>query len=75
MWSTPSLLLLPDPLWHSVVVPIRVSPMGQIELFNHLTMCKQMTDFELNCQEYLKPFKEMSFGLFKNIIYKLFICK
>ena len=32
MWSTPSLPLLPGPLWPGVVVPDRVLSMGQIEL-------------------------------------------
>ncbi len=35
MWSTPSLPLLPDPLWPREVAPDRVLSMGQIEL-NHL---------------------------------------
>ena len=41
------------------VVPVKVPHMGQIELFeqelfNHSTVCKQITDDKLN---YLKPFK------------------
>ena len=47
MYSTSSLLLLSDPLWPKVVAPFRIFSMGQIELFNHLTVCKQMTDNEL----------------------------
>ena len=35
MWSTPSLPLLPGPLWPGVVVPVIISSMSQIELFNH----------------------------------------
>ena len=31
MRSTPSLLLLPDPLWPGMVVPDRFLSMGQIE--------------------------------------------
>ena len=42
MWSTSSLQLLPGPLWPRVVVPVRVTSIGQIELFNH--------------SQYLKPF-------------------
>ena len=46
MWSTPS---LPLPLWPGVVVPVRVSSMGQIEIFNHfLYLCKWMNNVELN---------------------------
>ena len=36
MWSTPSLLLLPCPLWPGVVVPFQIPSMDQIELFNRL---------------------------------------
>ncbi len=32
MWSTPSLLSLPGPLWPGVVAPDRVFSMGLIEL-------------------------------------------
>ena len=35
MESTTSLSLLPVPLWHEVVVPVKFLSMGQIELFNH----------------------------------------
>ena len=48
MWSILSLLLLPGPLWPIVVVPVGVPSMDQIELFNYLTECKQMTDIWLN---------------------------
>ena len=34
MWSTPSLPLLPSPLWSGVVAPDRVLSIGQIELFD-----------------------------------------
>ena len=40
MQSTFSLPLLPDPLWLGMVIPERVLSKGQIELFNHLTVCK-----------------------------------
>ena len=42
MQSTPSLSLLPDPLWPRVVRPDRVLSMGQIKLFDLLTVCKQI---------------------------------
>ena len=32
-----------------VVVSVSVQSIGQIGLFNHLTVCKQMTDVKLNC--------------------------
>ena len=34
MWRTPSLLLLPGPLWLVVLVLVRVLTPGQIEIFN-----------------------------------------
>ena len=34
MWSTPSLPLLPGPLWFSVVIPFRVPSLGQIRIIN-----------------------------------------
>ena len=40
IWNTPSLPLLSGPLWPEVVVLVRVSSMGQIELFNHLVDLK-----------------------------------
>ena len=36
--NTPSLPLLPGPLWPGVVAPDMVLSMGQIELFDHLTV-------------------------------------
>ena len=40
----PSFPLLPGLLWPGVVVP----SLGQIELFNHLIVYKQMTSVKLN---------------------------
>ena len=40
--------LLPDPLRLGVRVPVRVPSIGQMQLLDHLTMCKQMTDIELS---------------------------
>ena len=34
VWSTPSLTLLPDPLWPIAVAPDRVLSMVQIKLFD-----------------------------------------
>ena len=48
IWSTPSLSVLPCPLWSRVVAPDRFLSMGQIEIFDHLTVCKQMDDVLLN---------------------------
>ena len=44
MLSTPLLLSLPVSLWTGVVVSDKALSMDQIELFDHLTVCKQMTD-------------------------------
>ena len=49
MWSITQLPLFLGPLWLGVVVPVRVSSVGQIVLLNHLTLCKQMTEIKLNC--------------------------
>ena len=38
------------PLLSVLLAPVGISSMGQIELYNHLTVCKQMTDVKLNCQ-------------------------
>ena len=42
MWSTSSLPLLQSPPWPRVEVLVRVSFMSQTEVFDHLTMYKQM---------------------------------
>ena len=44
MQSTPSLQSLSSPLYPRVGAPYSVLSMGQIELFDHLTVCKQITD-------------------------------
>ena len=44
IWSTPSLPLLPGPLWPSVVAPDRVRSVGQIEIFDIYTDSKQMNN-------------------------------
>ena len=49
MWYTLSLLLHLRSLRPGVVVPVKVPPTGQIELFDHLTAYKQITDIKLNC--------------------------
>ena len=48
LWGLPSLA---GPLWPRVVAPARGLSMGQIELFDIQTECKQMTYAKLN---YLK---------------------
>ena len=71
MWISPSLPLLPGPLWPRVVAPDRVLSMGQIEQ----TVCKQMTDVKLwllytNTWNHLTMWRKSS-DLFKNVIYKM----
>ena len=48
MQSIPSLPSLPGPLWPGMVAPDEVQSIGKIELFDHLTVCKQTTDVYLN---------------------------
>ena len=48
MRRTHLLLLLAGPLWLGVVAPDRILSIGQIELFDHLTLYKQITDVQLN---------------------------
>ena len=47
MQSVPLLQLFPGPLWLEVVVPYRVQFIEQIEVLDHLTVCKQMADIWL----------------------------
>ena len=51
LWGMQSTLfsLLPGPLWSGVVSPDRVLSIGQIELFDIKTVCKQMINTKLNC--------------------------
>ena len=45
----PYIEITPMSTLSTVIVPVRVTSMGQIELFTHLTVCKQMTDVKLHC--------------------------
>ena len=49
MWSISSVASLPGPLLPVVVAPESVLSIGQIELFDILNVCKQMTCAKLNC--------------------------
>ena len=49
MWSTPSLPSFPGLLWPKVVTFDKVLSMGQIELFDISTECKQITYTKSNC--------------------------
>ena len=49
MYNTLSFPLFLNPLWPGVVVPVNIAYKSQIEVFNHLTVCQQMTDVKLNC--------------------------
>ena len=44
MLNTPLLPLLPDPVRPRMVASNRFPSIGQIELFDHLIVCKQVTD-------------------------------
>ena len=82
MQNSPYLLLLPGPLWSEVLVSVRVPFIGQIEMFNHLLYLKQFNcvSIELlvldsNTWNYLTVCKQMTSGLFKDVIYKQFVYK
>ena len=47
--SNPSLLSLPGPFWPGMVAQDRVLSMGQVELFDIQTECKQIVYAQLNC--------------------------
>ena len=49
MQSIPSLPSLPGPFKPGVVAPNRILSMGQIELFDIQTECKQMSYVKINC--------------------------
>ena len=49
MQSTPSLPLLPGPLWLGVVAPDSILFMEEIRLFDIQTECKKMAYAKLNC--------------------------
>ena len=49
MRSTPLLTSLSGPLWPGVEAPDRVLSMGQMEMLEIQTECKQMTYAELDC--------------------------
>ena len=53
--STSPLPSFPGPLWLTVVAPDRVLSMGQIELFDHFTECKQMTDIYTSVSLWFLP--------------------
>ena len=71
----------PGQLLHRVVVPVRVQSMGQIELFNYLTVSRQMADVKLNCwcsYRWLKLFNCVQTKLLvldNNIWSNLTVCK
>ena len=41
--------ITPSTIIPGVILPVRVTFMGQVGLFNNSTACKQMTDVKLNC--------------------------
>ena len=74
VWSTPSLPLLPGPLWLGVEVPVRVLSVSWIGLFeNHLYSIRQWAK-NLFRNNYTKDFKMKVQGmLFPNLLaYYLF---
>ena len=61
MWSTHSLPLFSGSLGLGVEGSAGVQSIGQIELFNLLTVSKQMTDTKLNCQGYIAILKSFNY--------------
>ena len=55
MWSTPSLPLLPGPLWPGVVAPVRVPSMGWID--QNIWVHEKIFKFIKNIFELLKKKK------------------
>ena len=55
-YEVPFIATTPISTLTGIVVPDRVASMHQIELCNHLTVCKQMTNAKLNCQCYIAIF-------------------
>ena len=45
-----------------------VPSMDQIELFNHLTVCKQMTESKLNCWYYIAILETIYLGANEGVI-------
>ena len=55
VWSSPSFPLLSDSLWLGVVVPVRIPPMGQIDLLeNHLYLKRLCTKSTFKKQQHKK---------------------
>ena len=63
---------LPGPLWFRVVEPDRILSIGQIELFDYLTVCKQMTVLIKLFVIHSNVCKQM---IFKNVINKIYMYK
>ena len=57
IWSAPSLPLRLGTLCSWTVAFVKDSTTGQIELINHLTVCKQMPDIKLNWLCYIVIFE------------------
>ena len=55
VWCTPSLPLLPGPLWPGGVVLVRVPTMSQIDLYKKIYITVQI-NILLNINDYLKPY-------------------
>ena len=49
MQNTPLLPSPPGPHWSGVVASNKVLSTSPLELFDHLTVCKQKSDVQLNC--------------------------
>ena len=66
MWNTISFSVLPCPLWHTLVLLVRVSSMGKIELFIYLRYLKPFNSVQTNnwLQKIFFLQKEMTYASF-----------
>ena len=60
MWSTPSLPSLSGPLSPKDVAPDKVVFIGQIELFDNWTECKQIELLEIELFDHLSVCKQIT---------------
>ena len=73
MWRSSLLLIIPDSFLSRVLVHEKIPSLNYIKLFDHLTMCKQMTCLigflvlHSNASNDLLEFKQIRSGLLKKI--------
>ena len=63
VWNTPSLALLPGPLSPGVVIPVRVSSMGQKDLFKNYSYLIGLSTFK----KFLKNIKKVNMNIHNSL--------